>query len=329
MPDDLAPVLGVALRPAGGLVEHYARKSHADSTWVAYEADWAAFVVWCEAQGLPSRPAAPAIVADYAIHLATQARDGKPLRSIRYVRRAMAAIGWHHTSVGIDPPPTRHEGVRTVLAGLAREHGRPAAKRTALSGKGLRKLIDLTAADTLAGKRDRAMLALGYWAALRRSELIGLDWADVVEVDDGLEVLVRHSKTDKASEGIVKAVKRRPGLTDPVALYRSWCDSSGATSGAMFRPIDRHGHMSDQRLTDHAVAFIIKRACSRAGIDPATYSGHSLRRGFATSAASGGADGLLIRRTTGHKSDAMVNQYVEEGTRFGRHAQDFIDTGED
>lgn len=303
----------------------YARASHAESTWEAYGRDWHAFQAWCEEVGEASLPASPDTIGGYAIHVVT---SRQPPRSLRYARRIVAAIGLAHTAAGFDPPPTRHQQLKETMKGLARLHGQPAAKRKALAGSDIARLIERIPGGTLAGKRDRALLAIGYFGALRRSEIVALDRRDVEEVGEGLNVLVARSKTDPEAVGATKGLKRRRGTADPVALFRSWVAASGITEGPLFRSIDRHGNMAAERLTGHAVALIVKRACHAAGLDPAMFSGHSLRRGFATAAARGGADGLLIRQQTRHKSDAMVAEYVEEGTRFGRHAQDFIDTGD-
>lgn len=317
MPDELA-----AMPPAVQMerLQRYAQRSKANATWEAYRRDWGRFQDWCVERGLAALPAHPAVVADYAVHL------GENGRSIRGIRRCMAAIAASHATAG-HTPPTASDQVKLVLQGVAREFGVPAAKKSALDGRELRRVIEMCPGHTLAGRRDRAILAIGYFGAFRRSEVVALDRADVAETSGGLEVLLRRSKTDQEGSGTVKALKRRSDITDPATLLRVWLAASGITAGPLFRPIDRHGNMASERLTDHAVALILKRACQRAGLDPARYSGHSLRRGFATSAARGGADGLLIRRQTKHKSDRMVDEYVEEGTRFGRHAQDFIDTG--
>ncbi|MBI4021162.1 MAG: site-specific integrase [Candidatus Aenigmarchaeota archaeon] len=308
---------------ATAIVE-YVRKGRASSTRAAYKEDWGRFVIWCKDGGWQSQPAEPETIAAYAIYLA---RDRG--HSVRYLRRAMAAIGWAHTAVGIDPPPTHHKAVKAVLEGVIREHGKPPNKRDALSFQDLLRLLSQCPADTLTGKRDRALLTLGYFAALRRSELVALDRKDVREIDGGLRVVLQRSKTDQKGDGDTKGVKERKDEADPVKLLREWLAASEIKKGPLFRPINRHDQLSEKRLTGRSVALIIKRTCKRAGLDPDNYSGHSLRRGFATSAARGGADGLIIRKTTKHKSDRMVNEYVDEGTLLGRHAQDYIGIKDD
>lgn len=315
------PPDAIAVRPSAdlsGAADYYLRQSHADSTWTAYKDDWQRFVTWCEQGDLVARPADPGAVANYAIHLARDRRQ-----SVRTVRRAMAAIGWAHTSAGIDPPPTHHEAVRGVLRGIAREHGRPPKKAAPIAFDDLLRLLG-NSPDTLAGKRDRALLSLGYFGAFRRSELVGLDVADVQRIVGGFRVTLRRSKTDQEGKGEPKGIKQRDDAADPVSLLNEWLRASGIQSGALFRAVDVHGHVAPGRMSGRAVALIVKRACKRAGISERDYSGHSLRRGFATEAARGGADGLIIRKTTKHKSDRMVDEYVDEGTLLGRHAQDYI-----
>ena len=90
------------------------------------------------------------------------------------------------------------------------------------------------------------------------------------------------------------------------------------------QPRRRGGRIGDERLSDRAVARAIKSAATRVGIDPATVSGHSLRGGFATSVARAGAPERRIMRTTGHRSEAMVRRYIEEGDIFEESASAFL-----
>src|SRR5258706_6452076 len=161
----------------------------------------------------------------------------------------MAAIGWAHTSVGIDPPPIHHQAVRAVVKGLARRHGQPAVKRKALTGADIARLLEHVPAGTLAGTRDRALLAIGYFGALRRSEIVALDRRDLEEVGEGLDVLVARSKTDPEAVGVTKGLKRRRGITDPVPLFRTWVAASGIPEGPLFPPIARHGNRAAGRPT--------------------------------------------------------------------------------
>ena len=84
---------------------------------------------------------------------------------------------------------------------------------------------------------------------------------------------------------------------------------AGIESGAVFRQVTRHDYVSGTGITPHAVALIIKSAVARTGGDPSVVSGHSLRSGFCTQAAMSDIPNWMVRETTGHTSDAMLNVY--------------------
>jgi site-specific recombinase XerD len=144
------------------------------------------------------------------------------------------------------------------------------------------------APDRLSGLRDRALLLLGFAGALRRSELVALDVADIAEAKTGLLVTIRRSKTDQEGEGITIAIARGD-VACPARALREWLDAAGIEAGPIFRPINKASTVATGRLTDRSVANIVKAYAGRAGFDASTFSGHSLRSGFLTSAAAKGA----------------------------------------
>ena len=172
-----------------------------------------------------------------------------------------------------------------------------------------------------AGCRDRALLLLGFAGALRRSELVGLDVADVTEGTDGLTVRLRRSKTDQEGAGRTVGIPYGSNpATCPVRAWRAWLEVSGVTEGPAFRSVDRHGRIGATHLTAEAVALVLKRLASRAGFDPREVAGHSLRAGLATSAAAAGVPERVIADQTGHKGTAMLRRYIREGSLFRENA---------
>jgi integrase len=189
----------------------------------------------------------------------------------------------------------------------------------------LRRMADALPDSTL-GVRDRALLLLGFAGAFRRSELVALDVGDVRPTADGLVVTLRRSKTDQ--EGTGREVGIPYGSTPatcPVRAVRAWLAvhaflSQGGTECPLFHRIDRHGRQLPGRLSDRAVARVVQRTARSAGLEAASYAGHSLRAGLATSAAAADVPERVIAQQTGHRSMAVLRRYIRSGSLFRENA---------
>ena len=172
---------------------------------------------------------------------------------------------------------------------------------------------------TRVGLRDRAVLLLGFAGAFRRFELVSLDVADLEFSQAGLVVTLRKSKTDQ--EGKHRGIGIPYGSSEatcPVRSLQVWLAAARITDGPVFRSLDTFQHVQPARLSDKAVALIVKRRAKAVGLDPARYAGHSLRARLATSAAAAGASERLIMAQTGHRSADMVRARRSlEGLAFG------------
>jgi hypothetical protein len=144
--------------------------------------------------------------------------------------------------------------------------------------------------------------------------------ADIEHVRQGVVVTLRRSKTYQEGRGRKIGIPFGRTRWCPVKHLTDWFDHVGIKEGPIFRPVDRHGHIADQRLSGEAVSITVKERAKAAGFDPAAYSGHSLRAGLATSAVIAGVSTLSIRRTTGHASDVMLARYVRVGDMFTDNA---------
>lgn len=189
--------------------------------------------------------------------------------------------------------------------------------------------------DTLVGLRNKAILLFGFATACRRSEIVAFKIGDLRFVDEGIEVTLRRSKTDQ--EGQSRKIplpygKAADGLTCPVTAVRKWLRAAPAEpETALFRAIDRYGYVSTKHLNNRVIALIVKQsvelALQREGISREEaneiirdFSGHSLRSGFATSAAQEGIEERLIQKQTGHKSIEVLRSYVRDGSLFTQNA---------
>lgn len=291
---------------AAGLAE----EARAPNTRRAYRADWEHFVGWCAAQSFVALPATPATVGLYlAAHETTL--------SVATLTRRLSAIAVAHRMAGF-ALDTRHPAIATVMRGLRNRHGSAQRHAEALTTPRLRQVLACLG-DGLGDRRDRALLLVGTAAALRRSELVALDLADLTAHPEGLRLVIRRSKTDQGGEGAVLPVNRTGRVTCPVAAFTEWVAAAGITEGAVFRAVDRHGRLG-ARLSGQAVALIVQRRAAAAGLDaPASYAGHSLRAGFATSAAQAGLGEIRIARQTRHASLSSLRRYVRDGALFSEN----------
>jgi integrase len=291
----------------------FAHAAKADNTRRAYRSDWQHFERWCEKHGAGSLPAHPSAVVAYVTELA---QEGFRVSTIE---RRLVGIAIAHRAAGHKSPRTDLR-VTEVLKGIRRTLGVAQKQARPLLPSELKR-ITVVLSSGLQGRRDAALLLLGFAGGFRRAELVALNVEDLILGDDGLTVTVRRSKSDQEGKGRKIGVPfgSDPG-TCPVRAVREWLTASGIMSGPIFRPVDKHGHLSPAGLTGHAVRLIVQRACTRAGINPAGYSGHSLRAGLVTAAAKAGKSASAIMKQTGHRSLAMVQRYIRDAELFTDNA---------
>lgn len=306
-PADNTPTLTDALRSAA----EYAQSEKADATRRAYRSDFRDFHTWCEAVQASALPASIETTAAYLAQLAD-----KGLKASTVNRRA-AAIGYLHRAKGYEPP-TNAEPVKAVLRGIRRRLGAAVNRKDPATASAIARMVRRIP-DNLQGKRDRALLLLGFAAALRRSELVVLEVTDLERMPEGIIVHIRKSKTDQEGEGHQVAVPRGSKLK-PVEALEDWLRSAQVETGPVFRSIRKGGSVNPDRLSEGSVAAIIKRYAEAAGLDPDTMSGHSLRAGFVTSALEAGADLLKVMDVTRHREVKTLKAYDRRAKAFRNHA---------
>lgn len=319
----VAPVLPTELEAALARVRHYSANTRATNTVRAYDADWRDFTSWCSGHNLEPLPAHPVTVALY-LDVLIEAN-----RSISTLARRLAAIAVAHRRARLDNPAV-DGAVREAWIGIRRQHGTAQVGKEPLLVDLLRALV-ATLADDAPGRRDRALLLIGFAGALRRAELVALTTRDIRFDSQGMIVTIRRAKTDQQGAGRRLRIPHGEGEgTCPVRALRAWLAIAELTLGGaavpLFRPIDRWGNVRATGLTSQSVALIVKRAVEvardqalahgdsdlAAALDPDRFAGHSLRAGLATSAAIAGATEGEIMDQTGHKSVAMVRRYIRD-----------------
>jgi site-specific recombinase XerD len=287
-----------------------AKAEKALSTRKAYGSDFRIFKAWCDGKGVFALPASPETLAAF---LASESKTAKPST----LGRRIAAVRYAHKLADLDTP-TDSEAVKATLRGIRRTFGGAKVRKAPAVAAKMHSMVAM-APDRLSGLRDRALLLLGFAGAFRRSELVALDVADIAEAKTGLLVTIRRSKTDQESEGITIAIAKGD-IACPAGALREWLDAAGIECGPIFRPINKAGTVAAKRLTDRSVANIVKAYAGRAGFDASTFSGHSLRSGFLTSAAANGASIFKMMDVSRHKSVDTLRGYVRDAELFKDHA---------
>lgn len=277
-------------------------ESLAPNTRRAYLSDLEHFRSWGA-----DLPASPEMLASYlAAHADTL--------SVATLVRRMASISKAHQARGFSSPASS-ELVRATMRGIKRTRGTAQHQAKPLLRDDLLLVLDAMG-DDLKDARDRALLLLGFAGGLRRSELVGLDVADIEHVCQGIVLHLRRSKTDQEGHGQKIGIPHGRTRWCPVGALDAWLSASRIDEGAVFRPVDRHGRVQGARLSGEAVSAVVKAGVAAVGIDPTAFSGHSLRAGLATSAAQAGVPTWRIRAQTRHASDAMLARYIRAGELF-------------
>jgi integrase len=283
-------------------VRAYVEAGIAPATRRAYRADLDHFRAW--GGDIPTTD------VQLASYLADQAAT---LKAATLTRR-LAAISIAHKAQRLSSPVSSPL-VRATMRGVRREHGTAQRQAAPLLREDLVVVLGAMG-DRLKDHRDRALLLIGFAGGLRRSELVAINLVDFERVREGIILTIRRSKTDQDGVGRKIGIPFGRTVHCPVRALENWLSAARIGEGPVFRPVDRHGRVSAIRLSGEAVSLILRHRMAASGFNPAGYSGHSLRAGFATSATRAGVSTFKIRQQTGHASDAMLSRYVREGELF-------------
>jgi len=293
------------------------KNSKANNTVRAYKSDFNDFSLFCVKNGLKPLPSEPKIVSLYLTHLSTKEVKMSTLK------RRLVSIGVIHRLKGyyLD---TKHPSIIENIMGIKRRKGSIQKGKKPLLINNLKQLVNVIDEynnQEIKKLRDRSIILIGFAGGFRRAELVSLDYDDLDFVTEGLKINIKRSKTDQFGEGSTKAL---PYLDNsnycPVLSLKNWIKLTNINSGPLFRRFTKGSRLTINRLTDQSVALLIKKYLKLAGIENKDYSGHSLRSGFATSAAESGVEERSIMAMTGHKSTEMVRRYIKEANLFKNNA---------
>ena len=284
--------------------------ARADNTIKAYESDWNDFCDWCDYHHVSAFPAIPETIVNYINDLADNAKANT-------VARRISAWTENFDAAGIQDNPCRLPIVKNALRGIKRMKGVIQHGKLPILFDDIKEMLTYLEGDTLQQTRDKAILLVGFYGAMRRSEIANLDIDDIQFTRLGMLLTLRKSKTDQYDQGQLIAI---PIVQDKnicaVHALKEWIRLSGITSGPVFRGFTRSHTIRKTRISDKTIALIVKHYVALMGMDPREYGAHSLRHGFATTAAQHHVEEREIMRQTRHRSQAVVRRYIDEADRL-------------
>jgi integrase len=318
--DGVAPAAGTAVLAELGLSadeSFYAARARAKNTQRGYRSDWADFTGWCGSR-VSSLPAEPETLAGYLIALA---QAGARVATMAH---RLSSIAYAHRLAGLGNPAD-HQRVQLVWEGIRREHRSPTVQAPPLMPPVLWDVVDALA-PTRAGRRDAALLCVGFVGALRRSELAAVCVEDLEDHPRGLVLGIPASKTDQYAVGqVVILPEGNRAERCPVRTLQRWMGDVGIVAGPVFRPVHRAGAVAGRAMGEAAINRAVQRACDSVLGEGHGFSAHSLRAGFATYAAARGASERAIAHQTRHRDLASVGRYVRHESAWVDNAATALD----
>lgn len=298
-------------------IERYLRAATRDNTRRSYQAaiehfevTWGGFL--------------PATADSVARYLADHAGQ----HAVSTLRQRLAALSQWHVSQGF-PDPTKAPLVRQVLRGIRTLHPAPPRQAAPLLLQHLQTAIECFEQEArqareqhdlprlLRARRDAALLLIGFWRGFRGDELARLRVEHIqAEAGVGISLFLPRSKGDRQALGVQHRTPALKALC-PVAAYLQWIEVAGIAHGPVFRKLDRWGNLGDQALHSNSLIGLLRRMLERAGVPATLYTGHSLRRGFATWATSNGWELKALMTYVGWKDPKSALRYIDSAQGFG------------
>lgn len=281
-------------------VNLYTRAALAENTHRSYRVDLAHF----RAHG----GTIPATAVQLAEYLASAADT----LAVATLQHRLIAIHRAHLEAG-HASPAMDSLVKRTMQGIRRTKGTAQRRVRALVKDDIIELV-LTAEKQrpMKAARDVALILIGFAGAFRRSELVSIRREDITAFDHGLEIHIRRTKTQQDT-GHTVFIPCAKSSRCPVKALETWLALSCIESGPVFRSINRHDQIAThEALTPQSVALVLKQTTHRAKSKDAakSVSGHSLRAGYCTEAASAGVATHIIMEQTGHRSNVTLAKYI-------------------
>lgn len=294
----------------------YARHAFAKNTIKNYQSDWKIFCTWCESLNINPLDITHNTLITYITFLAEKNYKAST------IQRKISAIYKYCETKNIHINLQDKE-FKVVWQGIRRQLGIAKQGKDPILLKDLEEILQHIPKNTYIGVRDRSLLTFGWFSAMRRSEIVKLNWEDISFIKEGIIITIRQSKTDKFGEGQKIAILKRKTFC-PIKHLKAWQKIND--NKAVFCSVNKADKVTGIRLSCIDVARIAKKHSAKIDFDTSKIAGHSLRRGFVTTAVSCGIRNHIIMKTTRHKSSKMIDDYTHDNSLLENNATNMMST---
>ena len=325
------------------------QKSKAKNTQDKYEGDWLKFTNYCQNKYLcnpldvDDLDSAYALTANYMdwLHEDPEATvfkgssnmpgreklNNNPYSSSPYkastIQRILASITYKYRINNFDFDRKNPQIAETMAAISRNKEIKPGQKKELLK-EDIIKIVDpLFNSDNATDIRDKALILLGFYSFCRRSEILAIQYEDLIFSDDGsIQVRINFSKTDQTGVGRVIDLPKKEDQYCPVKSLNEWLEIVQVKSGPLFYKINKSKVIESHKLNENkgfvkrsltAAGFvkILKQRSTNVGIDSINIGAHSLRIGAITQSRMDNVPTHEIMAQSGHSTTQMIDRYTK------------------
>jgi integrase len=285
---------------------------HAANTKRAYDGVRRHFTVFCAERFPDLRDVEQCTrdqVAAYLLELSKTKR-------VTTVQHRLAGVKHFARRLSFDEWRQLSELLSTIRRKLADTPQSAPGGKDALLTDDLKKLVAaLGTEQTKTAVRNRALLLVLFFSAMRRSEVAALQWRDIAEKSTATVLTIRKSKTDQ--NGVGQSAPLYPKADEPsrcpVSALRAWKTAMNPSSlnVPVFPHLYKGAVVETEAMGDQRMYRLVKELCTTAELDSSRFGCHSFRSGAITQGAMNGIKIEELQKLARHRSIETTAGYTK------------------
>lgn len=194
---------------------------------------------------------------------------------------------------------------RSARITTKKRQDRPDKENLRLSTESARELLSLPDTTTLAGLRDKAIIATLLCTGIREAELCSLQVSDLYQTLSGAPAL--HVR---AGKGMKERLVPYGAMAWCVSLSERWLHAAGISDGPVFRGLRKGDKVRDTALNERTIQKLLAKYPIVIHRETIVVRPHDCRRTYARWLYDAGVKIDALRQNLGHDSTEMTFHYV-------------------